>query len=261
MHFINKTLNKFDLALTRRSRIAATEQQLKEINKTKAIMKYFAVDFVVSVGSACRTAFYLREAGLRQCTNPLDWMYRYSLNSVLDLFKTEFNSFFVDVEDITPPKESQDRHIRDKTTGMISLHDFSQANSINDELESFHKNMERRFRRMQKCILLSDKVLFVCNRQDSEESLLSFITSVYEMYKVPCVLLNIRHSTELSGYFVKNINNDITFIEYTFNDIHADGSDPIINKCFWHGNKSLWIPIMNTITISNKLNSFIRDFQ
>jgi len=42
----------------------------------------------ISVGSACKPAYHLRASGLRYCASPLDWMMRYSLETVIHLFKT-----------------------------------------------------------------------------------------------------------------------------------------------------------------------------
>jgi hypothetical protein len=57
------------------------------------------VDFIISLGGACRTAHYLRNHNLRHVANPLDWMFDYSLESVLHWFKNGFSDFFLEIEE------------------------------------------------------------------------------------------------------------------------------------------------------------------
>ncbi|MBQ8490580.1 MAG: hypothetical protein IJ535_12435 [Pseudobutyrivibrio sp.] len=55
-------------------------------------------DLFLSIGHNCTPAFNLRDNYLRIISAPLDWMYGYSLNTVLHLFKSGFTDFFIQYE-------------------------------------------------------------------------------------------------------------------------------------------------------------------
>ena len=61
--------------------------------------KIDSYDLFMSVGIDCRPAIQLKRAGLRKKSFPLDWQMRYSLDTVIHLFQTKFEDFFVDIEE------------------------------------------------------------------------------------------------------------------------------------------------------------------
>ena len=66
------------------------------------------VDGIFSIGDNCRPAHYLREHKLRTKAAPLDWMMKYSLDTVLHLFETKFTDFFVNIKEIPTEDEPLD---------------------------------------------------------------------------------------------------------------------------------------------------------
>lgn len=93
----------------------------------------YKLDVIFSVGVACRPAYHLKSNGLRFFASPLDWMNRYSLDTVLHLFDTSFEDFFVDIEEDLEWKGSLYRKIHDIKNNICSLHHFRPNTVLSEE--------------------------------------------------------------------------------------------------------------------------------
>lgn len=54
---------------------------------------------IFSIGSACKPAYQLKCNNLRPFAAPLDYQMGYSLRTVLHLFQTKFEDFFLNIEE------------------------------------------------------------------------------------------------------------------------------------------------------------------
>ena len=54
---------------------------------------------IFSIGSACKPAYQLKCNHLRPFAAPLDYQMEYSLRTVLHLFQTKFEDFFLNIEE------------------------------------------------------------------------------------------------------------------------------------------------------------------
>lgn len=207
-------------------------------------------DFIIGLGQACRPAHYLRVNKLRRCSNPLDWMMSYSLDTVINLFKNDFNNFFVSKEEIIEMTNAKFRCIQDTQNKITSVHSFPTDKKIDVAYESFSKTMAHRYNRMKKCMSSSEHILFVSNRNEPLENFEKFLLEINKLFKCKCTFLNIRYDNENIKTKAK-ICPELEIIEYSFNDVHPNGST-IENPDFWLGNADEWNKVMQTITLTNK---------
>ncbi|MDR1507121.1 MAG: papain-like cysteine peptidase, partial [Treponema sp.] len=136
----------------------------KKIYKKENIQKGFVFDIIISVGQACRTAHYLKKHGLRFCANPLDWMTSYSLDTVIHLYKTRFNDFFMDiVEDKQKSLEHNCHWYIDCKNNIVSMH----YDDIEDNNKSFREKMENRFEKINQVLLNANTICFISCRNEN----------------------------------------------------------------------------------------------
>jgi hypothetical protein len=178
-------------------------------------------------------------------------MMSYSLESVVELFKTEFSTFFAD------RKEREDRIgkfrcVEDVRNGMISIHSFSLDEDLDSSYNKFSEIMSKRFLRMKKCISESEHVLFLSNRHDSFEAFEKFLAEMHNLFDCNFTCLNVRHSDECYESS-KKISERLEFVEIAFPDIHPNGADAS-NSDFWIGNPKGWEKVMQRISLSPKFS-------
>ncbi|MDR3049862.1 MAG: papain-like cysteine peptidase [Elusimicrobiota bacterium] len=208
---------------------------------------------MISLGNACRPAYYLRENNLRIASNPLDWMMRYSLETVIHLFKTQFSDFFSNVwEDISKYENNKRRYVIDLDTNMIDMHLFPKNLSLEQGKIRHHDIMKRRYERMHNAMLCSNRILFISNRNEPIEQFKNFLLSICGIYHKEITYINIRNSEIESKSQIK-FTKKLKFIEYSFRDIHKNGAQKNENKDFWLGNVDKWNNIMQTIELSGKI--------
>ena len=100
----------------------------------------------------------------------------------------------------------------------------------------------------------SHTILFICNRDRGFDYYSVFLYEFYEIFNKQYVLVNMKHDSTKSEYEKStiDISEDITFIEYTFNDVHPNGSDRA-NPDFWIGNSAAWKCCLASLRLSGRL--------
>ena len=207
-------------------------------------------DAFISVGPACRSAYQLQKANLRQYALPFDWMISQNLNFVIETLKSKklnwFNYF------LEEPSDIKHRHVTDKISGMISLHHFPKEYSVKDYLPVFHAIFNRRNERFKKILATKSNICFVANRSDSVAAILKFMNDIMELYNIRFLtFINVRHSDTDKNIYKYKLNDRCVLYDIYANDIHENGNDPKTNRDLWKGNTQLW----NNITSKLKLNS------
>ena len=213
-----------------------------------------SVDFTISLGVNCRPAEQLRMNGLRVCSNPLDWMFHYSLDSVLSLFLSNFENFFKEKSEINYDNKNW-RKIEDQNSGMVSIHHFPKNQSIDRAYTEFNETMKRRYLRMVQMISKSDHVLLLSTRNEFIDTISEFLEKFRTLYCNRYTLLNIRHRDNKDGlieYNFRKISDQLEVIDYAIHDVHINGSERELNPAFWRGNCLLWAKILSQITLSGK---------
>lgn len=228
-------------------------------NIWKKYFNEFKPDLVISLGAACRSAHYMQKFGLRKGSFPLDWMMNYSLSDAKILFLSEFRIFFANIKQID--SKNGMRIMQDVDNGMISMHDFPLDSTIEAYHPIFKKKMKRRIERLFTMLKDSKNILFVCNRDESIENFKDFLESINAIYTANYTLINIRHTPNQNKILKKVIfkesieyaegggGGQMRLIEYSFNDIHKNGDNPVLNPDFWLGNEECWDKIMDKITL------------
>ena len=150
-------------------------------------------DCAFSIGPACRPAQWLRKTKKRFQSSPLDWMMRYSLDTALHFFENKFSDFFEDVEDTGEYSDDQ-RMVRDKKNGIVSMHHFNKKLSLGDAKSEVRNMMLRRAKEVDNILQNSDSIVLLCNRQkDSLSELKKFIQGFSKLYPEKNItLMNVR---------------------------------------------------------------------
>jgi hypothetical protein len=200
-------------------------RQYKEYLKCTKTQKELIFDIILSVGIACRPAHYLKKHNLRICANPLDWMMSYSLDTVIHLYKTKFNDFFVNfVEDKQKSSEYNCLWYIDNKNNIISMH----YNDLESDNKMFRDKMATRFKKINSILSDANKICFISNRSE-----------------------NIDTSCPIKRYG-ERMSNKLELIEYEFNDIHPQGGNLKINASAWLGNYAIWDNIMKEMSVKYK---------
>ena len=234
-----------------RQRIRYNKIQKENLNKEHHF------DVILSVGNACRPAFYLKKHGLRIFANPLDWMMSYKLDTVVQLFQSKFSDFFIDVK--------KDERIKDGFVDVKNNVTSMHYPSIGKNKTAFNQRMRRRFKRLDKKLRKCNNICFISGRKMDRKKLIKFLTEMGTIYSGEITLINIRHNEHIDGIIKPMICNKeivsdrLQFIEYEFNDVHKDGDDSKTNLSAWQGNNLLWKKIVKNIAIKTDFISFVRN--
>lgn len=200
------------------------------------------LDFIFSVGPACRPAYYLKTNYLRAFACPLDWQMDYSLKTCLHLFQTGFQTFFVEIEENLQRKGAHNnRRIIDTRNSITSIHHFDSSVPLSEALLKFHAVMQKRYLQLHTAILESENIGLICNREDSINCLSEFLSAFGQIYpNVNFTLINIRNVKKLNSMCVDEyiLSPKLTIKEYSFHDEYL--GDEYKEDRQWLGNTNFW---------------------
>ena len=207
------------------------------------------VDLIMSVGSSCRAARNLQDNSLRYLASPLDWMCCYSLETVLALFQSGFETFFANRERV-PGKYYSHQHVRDLDTGMESLHHFPHGADIDAFYESdFKPTMKRRFRALDALLKKSRHVLLLCNRDEDREQVVDFLLRFSRLYACKFTMINIRniYPENRHAVHVHAVSDRCALIEHCFCDVHPKSGHEFDHSDWWTGNADKWAEVLSGV--------------
>lgn len=221
------------------------------------------MDFVMSVGPACRPAQQVKHAGLRFTAAPMDWMQLYPLQAVTHIFETAFVDFFAEIEDVTPVAGKKHRRVVDTKNDICSIHHFFSKDSLEKGQKEVRKTMQKRYKRIHGFFRSAERICFVCNREDSPEALLAFLHDFNRIYpQAEMVMVNMRHVDTDGISMAKFTDGSCTLYEASFRDVNPDGADIATNPEAWHGNTPCWQEVLQHVHLSaatkKKANSKLR---
>lgn len=219
-------------------------------------------DIFLSIGPACRPAWHLRAHNLRQFAAPLDWQDGYSLDTVIQLFKTSFSSFF---RDITVDGEfvrgdECNRRVIDTTNHIVSTHYFPQNIPIDDCQKEFIANMQRRYTNIDKKLKASDTLMLIGNRENDITELQDFLRGFSNLYpNLHITLVNMRDDSSMDDTSVHTkeyaLSDKLTVIEHIFNDL-SDSNKPEDRM----GNDEVWSSILGNYCLADStINANIKN--
>lgn len=215
----------------------------------------FFYDLYVSIGDTCKSAFHLREHDLRMEAYPLDWMLGYSLDTVIHLFETKFEDFFVEIKDESVEPFGYWRRVRDIKNNIISIHHFSWDKDVEQSKIEFIDKMKKRFKRLDESMNNAKKVVLLCYRNDTIDKLKYVLKKISLLYPhLEIKLINMRNNPEMDvNLYEKRMYeiDDRLFIEdYCFNDKF----NPDVAKYGdFAGNAPIWIDVLQKYYNKNKM--------
>ena len=236
-HLIEKILNTNKV----------TAQMVYEDNKIEEI----TADFAFSVGAWCICAENLRESNLRKTACPLDWMRKYSLDTVATLFETKFKNFFKDVIIIDQKNSDGNYTIYDTQNHIESIHYIPSSQPFNKEYQNFRETMQKRAKKTDSMILSSNSVILVNCRCDNDgfgknsedNELIRFAKRFSNIYPhLKKIYLVDIYNDENENIIRRIVHEDkkIKIIQYKFKNIDNKNFEPN-----WLGNQKAWKEIMS----------------
>lgn len=195
------------------------------MNLQNFITSKYQCDFMLSIGPICSPATNMRKNNLRDFSSPLDWMYGYSLETVLHLFKTSFNDFFSEykVDNSSPCENPGMLKVIDTKNNIISIHHFPENVPISESYTSFIAKKNLRVKRMELLLSNASSIVLVSNRNETKEDLNKFLVLFSKLYpNLKIRLINIRHDSNMPYDSYKEDviyeNSNLSYVEYYLND-------------------------------------------
>lgn len=229
-------------------------QDYKKTYKDKKGKEY-VFDAIFSIGNACRPAHYLQKYELRFCANPLDWMMSYSLSTVIHLYQSKFNDFFIDFV----KHQHKTNWFIDVKNNITSIH-FADVGNDN---QAFNEKMKNRFEKVNKRLIKADKICFISRRNENHNVFSDFLKKMGNIYSGEITVINIKNNEEIDGVISpvkcsrKKISERLELIEYEFNDVHPNGEDKNSNPDYWLGNVHVWNSIIEKISLKINFMSYL----
>ena len=220
------------------------EMVLSQFPKIKA-------DSFISLGAACRPAYWLQLKNLRQYALPFDWLMNYKLTDVISVLKNYNGKLFSQFNEDKNMIGKKYRYVKDTATGMVAMHAFPITTSVEKYLPEFNTVFNRRLVRFRTVCSNSENICFVSNRNYSLSDLITFGEQLHQLYQnLQIVYINVcnqKTKTEIKRY---NINKYFTIYNIIADDVNERGATKEINPQFWLGNEYLWNSICNNFTLT-----------
>lgn len=203
------------------------------------------IDFIFSVGPACRPASFLKEDMMRVVASPLDWQMKYSLDTVIHLFETGFSDFFSDIaEDINQSGSGGNRCVTDRKNQIVSIHHFPKTSSCHAFQPTFIEKARKQYFKLNWRIEEAKVVALLCNRNDSAEKLGQFLKKFASLYpEKTFLMINVRHTPDLKENIILkgeySFSEQCILHEYYFNDVNQ------IPNYEWRGNLDCWHTVLS----------------
>lgn len=212
-------------------------------------------DCIIGFGDGCRIAGNLKKNNLRFFSTPFDWQMKYNLETVLALLENKGKTFFKNYKLDSQYNRGIHLGLVDTDNGMVSLHDFNKyfPKKINEII--FKYKCRRRFNRLDKILKDAQNICIVTNRSIKTKEILSFIEKFSQLYTFKHLYyINIYENNSNNCYkdLIKTEMDNITILEYYFNDEYPKGNNKEIKSNYWLGNTDYWEKILSKITLNKK---------
>lgn len=208
---------------------------------------YESADIYIPIGPACRPVELLKRHGLRKFATPLDWMIFHSLPSMLHLYRTGFADFLMDLKEDSTIFSDTNKVVRDITNNIILPHHFSLDKQMEIEAEEVRETVARRYKKTDRFMQQSEKIILAGNRKEPFEELVAFMQEFEGLYPEKRItLVNVRHVPDATGIICKSeqINDNLKITEYAINDTNN------IKGQEWMGNLGKWGQILCNYELS-----------
>ncbi len=208
-------------------------------------------DLVLSLGSDCGCAAYLKEFKLRYASYPFDWLFKISFENRIKLIENHFKDFlvkenlkYIEKDPSAILQDSECDYYEDNLYGTQFLHDFISGVSFDISFQMVKEKYNRRIQRFYKNIQSAQNVLFVWrskNEHLSSEKILQGYKTLCKVFpRTEIYLLIIENDTSLKKIIktevletnIRKISADITIPKATDAYLLAKGNKQINDKIF-----------------------------
>ena len=201
------------------------------------------IDFMLSIGLNCKPAINIMSNGFRFFSSPLDFVEVRTIESVLHLFESKFDSFFSNYKiDFSKKTATGCYWIDDLTNEIYTIHFMKKGMPILESYRKFKEAMNLRAKRLDDRLKKVSKIVIVSQRPESKEELTWFLNEFSNLYPNLCIdFINMRNDMKMSFDEIKVLNvlddEKLSYTEYTFNDTR---------KCLVvpEGNIEMWSKIL-----------------
>ena len=130
-------------------------------------------DFVISLGSACQTAYQLKKRGLRQRSGPFDW-FIIPCARLIEVLQNDFADFMALCNLEIQGEKNGCYTVRDTRYNTRSMHDFHLHADVGDafaDYPAFRERLDRRIGAFRRQLDTAWSILFVQTGATKQESL------------------------------------------------------------------------------------------
>ena len=175
-------------------------------------------DLIIPIGNDCRIAIYLDRLKLRKYAFPLDWMLNFSFNDILQLFSTDFKTFFTDISLNKDIKNGDNKLVvMDNRNKMLSLHHFPPDIPLPESQTNVRKLMLKRYKLLKGLIRFSRHITFISFRDEDEAAQIGFLENMFKITNKNLLLVNITSKQETKFREII-INGHLKIMQYEFNN-------------------------------------------
>lgn len=195
----------------------------------------------LSLGPTCKPVYYLDESKLRSFSSPMDWL-AYQFDTVIKFYKSDFDSFLDEYEEMESDPEYEFRKIYDTKNNVLVMHSISKNLKLEDGVNSYLKKVDKRWKRLQKKIEENDVIVFLSAYQYDFEKLKKSIDELETIFNnKKLVIVNVYNCPE-EKKLIHRINSKKTIVEYFFEDDSEKD---------WKGNKKGWDNVIQDLHLDN----------
>jgi len=212
----------------------------------------------ISLGDACRPAFWLKSFNLRNCSLPFDWMMGYSLSAVIDTITNGVDDWFKQYVEESTDTVKSNRRVKDTNSKMISLHAFPMTCTVDEYKPEFYAKFKRRYSRLKSILENSNILCFLSNRSDSIKDFTEFAEKLHKIFPhTRFIFINIRHSLDKNDITRYYLNSKSVMYDISANDTNTEEKENTSSEPWW-GNVHLWKNVcknLHIISASDKINT------
>ena len=223
-------------------------------------------DFILPIGAACVTAYNLRKCKLQKESLPFDWLRIPSINTITELFKSNFTNFFLK-DNLVYIKNNGDADIyRDVSNNMEFWHDFMTGREFAEIYPKIQNKYHRRIKRTCEYINKAQSILLfriveirTNINKDDEHIHIKNLQNHQELIKEVENFQSLFSHKKIELLLIYMYNKEHKLKEYDINDSIHVAEMYNDEKYGWHGDEQQIAKILQnySLTFIGKLRYFI----
>jgi hypothetical protein len=186
-------------------------------------------DIIYSIGRDCACAMYMKQANLRACSGPFDWLTNANFETRIDLILNDFQDF-INKNDIIPLEKDPNMHNDDSCdyyqnirNGFYYYHDFPTGVAISKSFPAVYAKYMRRIKRFYDNINKHNRILLIWfshYHNTPDDVLLDASKRICKKFGKNIDLLIIEHADNIINPIKKQIADNI--VKYNVHTMEFD---------------------------------------